>query len=162
MATTPTASSIAFESKSWERLTQSASAASIDNLILTYLRERGFDIAEPAVRDVLERHQLESTPKTTRYLVPESELRKHLIPFWPKKETLGEENALLDERITLQSILSVGVPSSVASILCDISPGGADNVLMLDPTDRHEGFRYFESWVEGSLDLYKVCYVYVI
>ena len=32
----------------------------------------------------------------------------------------------------------------------------SDEILSLDPTDRHEGFKDLENWVEGSLDMYRV------
>ena len=82
----------------------------------------------------------------------------HTQPVWtPKKDKPGE-NALSDPKISMQSLNSGGLTTpSVTSLIETINPGGADEILSLDPTDKHEGFRDLETWVEGSLDMYRVC-----
>lgn len=89
--------------------------------------------------------------------VSDAELRKHLVPFFQRKDRPIGENALTDAALTLQSLQASGVTTSaVSSLLGNIAPGGADEILSLDPTDKHEGFRDLEAWVDGSLDMYRV------
>jgi len=135
----------------------------VEQMILEYLRKRGHKNAEQALRDALNlppNEQAEDigaeAPEPVQTTVSDEELRKHLVPFWEKKEGSGD-NALSDGDIAMQSLLTGGVTaSSVTKLLESIGPGGADEILSLDPTDRHEGFRDLEGWVDGSLDMYRV------
>ncbi|KLO13974.1 TFIID and SAGA subunit [Schizopora paradoxa] len=133
----------------------------VERMILEYLRKRGHKNAEQALRDALNlpaNEQAEdasteaSEPVQT---VSDEELRKHLVPFWERKEGSGD-NALSDGDLTMQSLLTGGVTApSVTKLLESIGPGGVDEILSVDPTDRHEGFRDLEAWVDGSLDMYR-------
>lgn len=144
--------------------TSPQNVTSTDQMILTYLRDRGHRGAERALRHALNlpfdegessKGEKVEPPQTT---VSDVELRKHLVPFWQKKDRPTGENALADANLTMQSLLTSGVTTpSVASLLASIGPGGADEILSLDPTDKHEGFRDLEAWVDGSLDMYRVC-----
>lgn len=142
----------------------------LDSLVVSYLRQRGHKGAERALREALglpspppeggedDRESAEPPQKT----VSDAELRKHLVPFWQKKDGSGE-NLLADSDVAMQSLMTGGVTTtSVASLLKVIGPGGADEILSLDPTDKHEGFRDLENWVEGSLDMYRVCIEYLL
>ena len=135
----------------------------VDSLVLSYLHQRGHKGAEKALREALgipsppleggedDRESVEPPQQT----VSDAELRKHLVPFW-QKDGAGK-NALADSDVTMQGLMTGGVTTpSVASLLKAIGPGGADEILSLDPTDRHEGFKDLENWVEGSLDMYRV------
>ena len=137
-------------------------AANVDQLVLDYLRQRGHGGAERALRDALglpsppAEVDDSSTPETQPITVSDAELRKHLVPFWKKRDKSGE-NALADAKVSMQGLVTGGVTtSSVAKLIENINPGGADEILSLDPTDKHEGFRDLEAWVEGSLDMYRV------
>ena len=137
----------------------------VDQMVLDYLRHRGHGGAERALRDSLglpsppaedDSVAEASTSESQQQVVSDAELRKHLVPFWERRDKPGE-NALTDPKVTMQSLLSGGVTTpSVAKLIETINPGGADEILSLDPTDKHEGFRDLESWVEGSLDMYRV------
>lgn len=140
---------------------------STDQMVLEYLRKRGHSSIERSLREALNLPSPVSTDEnkdddtsegaTAKPTVSDAELRKHLVPFWEKKGR-ASENALADASFTMQSLLTGGVTTpSVASLLSNIGPGGADEILSLDPTDRHEGFRDLEAWVDGSLDMYRVC-----
>ena len=50
----------------------------------------------------------------------------------------------------------MGSSSNIQNLIASIGPGGAEEILSLDPTDKQEGFRELESWVDGSLDMYRV------
>ena len=79
------------------------------------------------------------------------------MPFFQRKDRPAGENALTDATLTLQSLQStVATTSTVSDLLGNIAPGGADEIISLDPTDKHEGFRDLEAWVDGSLDMYRV------
>ncbi|KAI5123609.1 hypothetical protein M0805_003425 [Coniferiporia weirii] len=139
-------------------------STNVDQMVLNYLKQRGHSGAERALRDALglpsppadddvKDDSLSSDPP--QKTVSDAELRKHLVPFWQKKDKPGE-NAFADAKVTMQSLLTGGVTTqSVADLIETIGPGGADEILSLDPTDKHEGFRDLETWVEGSLDMYR-------
>lgn len=137
----------------------------VDQMVLNYLQQRGHSDAVRALQNALglpsppaegaETEAAEST-ETAPVTVSDAELRKHLVPFWQKKDKPGE-NALADAKVTMQSLLTGGVTTpNVAHLLETIGPGGADEILSVDPTDKHEGYRELEVWVEGSLDMYRV------
>ena len=69
------------------------------------------------------------------------------------------ENALKDTPGVLQELASTGASSNIQTLLKNVGSVGADEVLSLDPGDKQEGFRELESWVEGSLDMYRVSYL---
>ncbi|KDQ20487.1 hypothetical protein BOTBODRAFT_183267 [Botryobasidium botryosum FD-172 SS1] len=46
-------------------------------------------------------------------------------------------------------------PPTIADLLAGLEGTGAEDALALDPTDKHEGFRQLEEWVDGSLDMYR-------
>ena len=50
----------------------------------------------------------------------------------------------------------MGNPQNIQNLISSIGPVGAEEILSLDPTDKHQGFRELESWVDGSLDMYRV------
>ena len=138
-----------------------------DQLVIEYLRSRGHKNAERALRDALNLPPTDnsSTNDTTsdsdkqpiQTTVSDVELRKHLVPFFQRKDRPAGENALTDATLTLQSLQStVATTSTVSDLLGNIAPGGADEIISLDPTDKHEGFRDLEAWVDGSLDMYRV------
>ncbi len=109
--------------------------------------------AEQALQDALNlpaNEHSEAEASEPVQTVSDEELRKHLVPFWEKKEGSGD-NALSDGDITMQSLLTGGVTApKVTKLLESIGPGGADEILSFDPTDRHEGFRDLEAWVHGG------------
>ena len=140
-------------------------AANIDQMVMAYLQQRGFSGAERALRESLglpspPAEDKDSSPapseEVPRTSVSDAELRKHLVPFWEMNDHPGE-NVLTDANVTQKGLVTGGVTTpSVATLLQEIKPGGADEILSLDPTDKYEGFRDLESWVEGSLDMYQV------
>ncbi|EJD04005.1 TFIID and SAGA subunit [Fomitiporia mediterranea MF3/22] len=130
-------------------------------MVLDFLRQRGHADAERALREALglpsppTDSDANASPEPAQPTVSDAELRKHLVPFWQKNDKPGE-NALADAKVTMQSLKSGGVTTpSVSQLLETIKPGGADEILSLDPTDKHEGFRDLETWVDGSLDMYR-------
>lgn len=132
--------------------------ASTDSLVLAYLHERGYNKAEHTLRESLalsaENGGNDTTPPS---VVSDADLRKYLLPFWQREDRPQGENALTDPSLNLQSLLSTGVTTAnVATLLSTIGPGGADEIFSLDPTDKHEGYRDFDAWVDGSLDMYRV------
>lgn len=142
-----------------------------DQLIIEYLRSRGHRNAERALREALNLPSTDGNDSNdadtdnsaeatnVQTTVSDAELRKHLVPFFQRTDRPAGENALTDAALTLQSLQSSAVTSpTVSALLGNIAPGGADEIISLDPTDKHEGFRDLEAWVDGSLDMYRVCY----
>ncbi|KAI0669792.1 TFIID and SAGA subunit [Trametes maxima] len=135
-------------------------ASNAEQLILEYLRARGHKTAEKAFLEEIERNassaddkgkQPESTPTPT---ISQEELVKQLAIFAQKPATPGQ-NALKDSSSVLQELSTTGTPQTVQNLISSIGSVGAEEILALDPTDKHEGFRELETWVEGSLDMYR-------
>ncbi|KAI0361503.1 TFIID and SAGA subunit [Trametes cingulata] len=132
-----------------------------DQLILEYLRARGHTAAVNAFLEEIERKasstdvdkgkQPETAPSST--ISPE-ELVKQLAIF-AQKPADPDQNALKDSSSVLQELSSTGTPQNIQNLISSIGPVGSEEILSLDPTDKHEGFRELEAWVDGSLDMYR-------
>lgn len=132
------------------------SANQVDRLVLDYLRARGHKNAEAALLETIENGNTEEAGKT----VSPEDLVRGLAVFAQKPSRPGE-NVLKDSSNVLQELDTMGNPSSIQSLISSLGTTGAEDILSMDPTDKHEGFTELESWVEGSLDMYKVFYVEV-
>lgn len=119
-------------------MTDAPSKAELDKSIGEYLRARGYDGVAAAFESSLK------DDKGKKPVVDTEALRKALEP------RLKESASVLSELTAMAS------PANLQSLLLNLGTG-VDDILSLDPTDRHEGFRELESWVEGSLDMYRVC-----
>ncbi|KAF8922652.1 WD40-repeat-containing domain protein [Mucidula mucida] len=112
------------------------SKAELDTSIIEYLRARGYhdvaDAFDTSLRD----------EKGKKSVVDTEALRKALEP------RLKESANLLNELTTMTS------PANLQNLLLNLG-SGLDDILSTDPSDRHEGFKELESWVEGSLDMYR-------
>lgn len=124
---------------------------SIDRLVLDYLRTRGHKSAEAALLESLETGTSEELEKT----VSSNELLKALAVFAQKPSRPGE-NVLKDNVNVLQELTTMGNPPSIQNLIASLGGVGAEDILSVDPTDRQEGFKELEAWVQGSLDMYKV------
>ena len=127
-------------------------SSSIDRLVLEYLRARGHKSAEAALLDTLDAGTTEDAEKT----VSSNELLKTLAVFAQKPSRPGE-NVLKDNVNVLQELTTMGNPPNIQNLIASLGGVGAEDILSLDPTDKQEGFKELEAWVEGSLDMYKVC-----
>lgn len=125
---------------------------SIDRLVLEYLRSRGHKSAEAALLETLEAGTAEDAEKT----VSSSELVKALAVFAQKPSRPGE-NVLKDNVSVLQELTTMGNPPNIQNLIASLGGVGAEDILSVDPTDKREGFKELEAWVEGSLEMYKVC-----
>lgn len=126
------------------------SANPVDRLVLEYLRARGHKSAEAALLEAIESGSTEVSGNT----LSSDDLIKGLAVFAQKPSRPGE-NVLKDSSSVLQELSTMGNPSSIQTLIASLGTAGAEEILSLDPTDKHEGFRELESWVEGSLDMYK-------
>ncbi|KAK7064284.1 TFIID and SAGA subunit [Favolaschia claudopus] len=129
---------------------QNASAE--DKLILEYYRTRGYTTAEKGLLDDLENKDSDKG-KEPETLTP-NELVKALAVYAQKPSRPGE-NVLKETANVLQELTAMGNPSNIQSLLASIGSVGAEDILSLDPTDKQEGFRELEAWVDGSLDMYR-------
>jgi transcription initiation factor TFIID subunit 5 len=130
------------------------STSTIDRSVLEYLRSRGFHTAEQSLLKEIE----SPTPTNDKGKQPETslsavELLKQLAVSIESR--LGD-NVLKEPGIVLQTLSNMSNPTNIQNLISTIGAVGAEEMLSLDPTDRHEGFRELESWVEGSLDMYRV------
>ncbi|KAI8990535.1 TFIID and SAGA subunit [Trametes punicea] len=134
--------------------------SSADQIILEYLRARGHKAAEKAFLEEIERKAASADEKgkqpetAARTTISQDELVKQLAIF-AQKPTDSEQNALKDSSNVLQELSSTGTPQNIQNLISSIGQVGAEEILSLDPTDKHEGFRELEAWVDGSLDMYR-------
>lgn len=146
-ASTPDASTPAPASAETNQVTQSA-----DRLVLEYLRARGHKVAEQALTDAIGSSDDKGKSPIS---ISGEELIKKLALFSEKPAQPGENT--LKTTLGVQKELATVVNSSnLQNLIASIGPVGAEEVLSLDPNDKHEGFRELEAWVEGSLDIYRV------
>ncbi|KAK0208082.1 TFIID and SAGA subunit [Desarmillaria ectypa] len=124
-----------------------------DRMVLDYLRARGHTTAEKALASVIEAASPDDKGKQPETLTSE-DLVKALAVFAQKPSRPGE-NVLKDPSNVLTELTSLGNPSSIQNLIASIGSVGAEDILSLDPTDKQEGFRELEAWVEGSLDMYR-------
>ncbi|KAG5636899.1 hypothetical protein H0H81_006485 [Sphagnurus paluster] len=130
---------------------QNVSAA--DRVVLDYLRSRGHHGAEKALLSEIEAASPDDKGKGPETMSAE-ELVKTLAVF-ANKPSSPEENALKDSSSVLTELRTMGNPSNIQNLIESIGSVGAEEILSLDPTDKQEGFRELESWVDGSLDMYR-------
>ena len=137
-----------------------SNVSDLDRRALEYLRSRGYKVAD----NVFEGRERSPTPSDDKGKQPETipantisseELVKQLAIF-AKKSPDAQDNALKDPISVMQELSTMGNPQNIQNLISSIGPVGAEEMLLLDPTDKHEGFRELESWVDGSLDMYRV------
>jgi transcription initiation factor TFIID subunit 5 len=146
-ASTPDASTPAPPSAETNQATLAA-----DRLVLEYLRARGHKSAEQALTESVSSSDDKGKSPIT---ISGEELVKKLTIFAEKPAQPGENT--LKTTLGVQKELASAVNSSnLQNLIASIGPVGAEEILSLDPNDKHEGFRELFSWVEGSLDMYRV------
>lgn len=150
-AATPTASTPDPSTPAPASAESNQGTLSADRLVVEYLRSRGHKAAE-AVTEALG-----SSDDKGKSPVPISgeELIKKLTLFAEKPAQPGENT--LKTTLGVQKELATVVNSSnLQNLIASIGPVGAEEILSLDPNDKQEGFRELETWVGGSLDIYRV------
>ncbi len=138
----------------------SSNVSDLDRMILEYLRSRGHRDLEKAMEDIEKSaapaddkgKQPETAPT---HSISQEELVKQLAIF-VQKPANPDENAFKDSSSVLQELSAMGNPQNIQNLISSIGPVGAEEILSLDPTDKHESFRELEAWVDGSLDMYRV------
>lgn len=132
-------------------------ASTTDRMVLEYLRARGHNSAERALMEVLENVDSDDKEKRTETpTVSTDELVRSLAVYAQKPSRPGE-NVLKDSTSVLQELTTMGNPTNIQNLIASIGAVGAEEILALDPTDKQDGFTELEAWVDGSLDMYKVC-----
>lgn len=145
-------------------------------MVIEYLRKRGLKSAEQELRESLNAAGPSSSDvrpitegRTTRSRAAKSkattvtatELVKKNAPSMPRSGA-DPSNILADPSASKQavtyvvnSMVGTGLGASGLSNLIN-AVGGVEDALTTGPTDRHDGFRELEAWVDGSLDMYRV------
>lgn len=130
--------------------------APAERAVLEYLRSRGFKAAEQTFLSSLEpTSEDKDTSSSATNTVTSDELVKNIAVFSQKSSRPGD-NALAESSAVLSELASMGNPANIQNLIASISSLGAEEVLRLDPTDKQEGFKDLEAWVDGSLDMYRV------
>jgi transcription initiation factor TFIID subunit 5 len=124
-----------------------------DKVVLDYLRSRGHLAAEKALLNALESGSPAEEEKEDT--ISAEELVKTLAVF-ASKPSRPNENVLKDASNVVQELQPMGNPPGVQNLIASIGAVGSEEILSLDPTDKQEGFRELEAWVDGSLDMYRV------
>jgi transcription initiation factor TFIID subunit 5 len=148
---TNTQSPVAASPSNAQSDTTNQAASAIDRIILEYLKTRGHTAAENALRDELTQSLSEDKGKQKE--TSADEFIQSLAVFAQK--TKSGENALKDSSTVAQELGTVGNTANLQNLISSIAVG-AEEILSQDPTDKHEGFRDLQAWVDGSLDMYRV------
>lgn len=128
----------------------------LDILVLEYLRAKGHTVASKALSDEINDSLSDSARPQT---INSEELVKTLAVFSQSPSRPGE-NALKDSSAVLSELNAMGGSSALQTLISNISSVGAEEILTEDPSDKPEGFRELVAWVEGSLDMYRVCHLF--
>lgn len=134
-----------------------SNAPGTDRLIVEYLKARGHPTAAKALLDELEAASPNESGKQGETISAEDFVK--LLSVFTQKPSKPGENALKDSANVLQELTSMGSSVNIQSLIASIGTVGAEELLSLDPTDKQEGFRELEAWVDGSLDMYRVCII---
>jgi transcription initiation factor TFIID subunit 5 len=153
---TPPASSQSPFAPSPSNLKDSVQNASVEEkAVLEYLRSRGHSAAEKALLSDIEANSPDDTTSKQQETIAANELVKTLAVFAQKPSRPGE-NVFKDPSSVIQELQAMGNPTNIQNLITSIGSVGAEEILSLDPTDKQEGFRELEVWVDGSLDMYRV------
>ncbi|KAF7320062.1 TFIID and SAGA subunit [Mycena kentingensis (nom. inval.)] len=117
-----------------------------DKLVFDYLRQRGYTNTEKVLLE--EQTGAIENRYTAKDLV-------QALAVYAEKPSRPGENVLNDSAAVLQGVSDMGNPSNIQALLSNIGAVGAEDILSLDPTDKQDGFRQLEAWVDGSLDMYR-------
>ncbi|KAH9837181.1 TFIID and SAGA subunit [Rhodofomes roseus] len=154
-AATPAPSTPDVTSPSGTNVATSETANGVNKAILDYLRDKGYKGAEKEFLTALETQPEASTStSSTSSTISAEDLVKALSVYAQKANRPGE-NAFKDAASVLQELASMGNPATIQNLISSIDAVGAEEILSLDPTDKQEGFRELEAWVDGSLDMYR-------
>jgi transcription initiation factor TFIID subunit 5 len=85
------------------------------------------------------------------------EVVKSVAPYAPKTPT-DRSNGLQNPEATNLALRAI--PQShekVSQLMETVKQQGSTDILALDPSDRLTGYSELEAWVDGSVDMYKVC-----
>lgn len=151
---TPTGSSQSPAAASPSNQDSTANIPTTDRLVLEYLRARGHPAAAKLLLDEIEATSPGENAKQAETIAAE-EFVKVLSVFVQKPSRPGE-NILKDSANVLQELTAMSNPVNIQNLIASIGSVGAEELLSLDPTDKQEGFRELEAWVDGSLDMYRV------
>jgi transcription initiation factor TFIID subunit 5 len=138
-------------------LESASNVTAIDRVIVEYLRARGHTAAEQALLDAIDDTSSDGKGKqseATTTITAEDLVKK--LAVYAQRPSRPGENVLKDPTNVLQELSVMGNPANIQSLIASIGSVGAEEILSLDPTDKHEGFRELEAWVDGSLDMYRV------
>lgn len=133
--------------------TETNQALSADRLVLEYLRARGHKSAEQALAETI--GSSEDKGKIPVSISGEELVKKFTI--FAEKPAQPGENTLKTTLGVQKELATVVNSSNLQNLIASIGPVGAEEILSLDPNDKQEGFRELDAWVEGSLDIYRVC-----
>ena len=140
-------------------LTENAanSPAAADRLVLEYLRSRGHKAAEQALQEALDGPSPKDKAAASSTVTSDDFVKK--LAVYAQNPARPGENVLKSSSTVLSELGGMGNPANIQNLVSSLGPVGAEEILSLDPTDKQEGYREPESWVDGSLDMYRVCLV---
>ncbi|KDR84911.1 hypothetical protein GALMADRAFT_217991 [Galerina marginata CBS 339.88] len=150
---TPTASSQSPAAASPGNQDAASNIPPTDRVIIEYLRARGHSTAAKALLDELETESPNESGKQSETVGAEEFIK--LLSVFAQKPSRPGENILKDSGNVLQELTAMGNPVNIQNLIASIGSVGAEELLSLDPTDKQEGFRELEAWVDGSLDMYR-------
>lgn len=134
----------------------STNTTAADRLVLEYLHARGYKSAERALAESLESYSPNLKGKQQhKGSITMDEMTKRIAVFAQKPSRPGE-NVFKEGSTVLQELTAMGNSPDIQALIASMGAVGAEEIMSNDPMNKQEGFRQLESWVDGSLDMYRV------
>ena len=136
--------------------TPQTGVSATDRAVLEYLRSRGHKAAEQALQEVLDGSSPKEKPTASSTVSSDDFVKK--LAVHAQNPAKPGENVLKSSSTVLSELSAMGNPANIQNLVSSLGPVGAEEILSLDPTDKQEGFKELEAWVDGSLDMYRVSF----
>ena len=143
---------------------KSPSDKGLDNGARSLLNNRGYRDTSQSVdkdprdakNDDVPRRSTRSSTRLQATQAQKEDIVKAISPYAARSSS-DRTNILQEPSAAEEALKEIPQPQErLAQLLNAASKQGSADILALDPSDRITAYTELESWVEGSLDMYKV------
>ena len=127
----------------------------MDRIIIEYLKARGHKQASETLLKELQ----EGGSSADKGALPETLSADDLlkaIAVYAHNPARPNDNVMNSSATVLQELSRMSNPASIQNLIASLGSVGAEEILSHEPSDKEEGFRELQNWVDGSLDMYRV------
>ncbi|KAL1681524.1 WD40-repeat-containing domain protein [Schizophyllum commune] len=126
----------------------------MDRIIIEYLKARGHKQASETLLKELQ----EGGSSADKGALPETLSADDLlkaIAVYAHNPARPNDNVMNSSATVLQELSRMSNPASIQNLIASLGSVGAEEILSHEPSDKEEGFRELQNWVDGSLDMYR-------